>query len=58
MVGNSPKSDVLPALAAGLGVVFIPHAATWTLELAALPGPYATTACVVVERFSDLLQHF
>lgn len=32
MVGNSPKSDVNPALAAGLNAVFIPHAHTWVLE--------------------------
>ena len=32
MIGNSPKSDVNPALAAGLHAVFIPHARTWTLE--------------------------
>jgi putative hydrolase of the HAD superfamily len=32
MIGNSPKSDVNPALDAGLGAVFIPHAHTWALE--------------------------
>lgn len=32
MVGNSPKSDINPALEAGLGAVFIPHAHTWVLE--------------------------
>ena len=32
MVGNSPRSDVLPALAAGLRVIFIPHPHTWELE--------------------------
>jgi putative hydrolase of the HAD superfamily len=32
MVGNSPKSDVNPALAAGLHAVFIPHGNTWILE--------------------------
>ncbi len=32
MIGNSPKSDINPALAAGLRAVFIPHARTWTLE--------------------------
>ena len=32
MIGNSPKSDVNPALAAGLNAVFIPHARTWILE--------------------------
>ena len=32
MVGNSPKSDINPAIAAGLNAVFIPHADTWILE--------------------------
>jgi putative hydrolase of the HAD superfamily len=57
MVGNSPKSDILPALAAGLGAVFVPHPATWTLELAALPPPH-TPRYVVRDRFRDLLDLF
>ena len=32
MVGNSPRSDINPALEAGLNAVFIPHHATWALE--------------------------
>jgi putative hydrolase of the HAD superfamily len=32
MVGNSPKSDINPAMEAGLNAVFIPHAHTWVLE--------------------------
>ena len=32
MVGNSPRSDVLPALEAGLWAVFVPHPHTWELE--------------------------
>jgi putative hydrolase of the HAD superfamily len=32
MIGNSPRSDINPALEAGLGAVYIPHARTWTLE--------------------------
>src|SRR5262245_43167530 len=53
MVGNSPKSDILPALAAGLGAVFIPHPATWSLEIADLPGR-DTPRYLVLERFRDL----
>ena len=37
MIGNSPKSDIRPALNAGLNAVFVPHARTWSLELADLP---------------------
>jgi putative hydrolase of the HAD superfamily len=32
MIGNSPRSDINPALAAGLHAVFIPHDFTWVLE--------------------------
>jgi len=32
MVGNSPKSDINPALEVGIGAVFVPHQHTWRLE--------------------------
>jgi len=32
MIGNSPKSDINPALAAGLHAVFLFHKDTWILE--------------------------
>jgi hypothetical protein len=32
MIGTSPKSDINPALAAGLNAVFVPHAHAWVLE--------------------------
>jgi len=32
MVGNSPRSDINPSLAAGLNAVYIPHPHTWRLE--------------------------
>ena len=57
MVGNSPRSDVAPALAAGLGAVFIPHPATWVLELDPLPaGPH--DRLLVVDRFDQLVEYF
>ncbi len=58
MVGNSPKSDINPALAAGLHAVFVPHGDTWILEhedLATAPEPQRL---LVVERFADLRAHF
>jgi putative hydrolase of the HAD superfamily len=57
MIGNSPKSDILPALGAGLGAVFVPHPATWTLELTDLPAPH-TPRYFVLDRFRDLLDRF
>ncbi len=37
MVGNSMKSDVLPAIGAGAWGVHVPHRPTWALEHAAAP---------------------
>jgi putative hydrolase of the HAD superfamily len=37
MVGNSLRSDVLPAIEAGSWGVFVPHALTWALEHAEEP---------------------
>lgn len=56
MIGNSPKSDINPALAAGLSAVFIPHDHTWALEreeVAEVPG-----RLLKLERFADLRDHF
>jgi putative hydrolase of the HAD superfamily len=57
MIGNSPKSDINPALAAGLNAIFVPHPRTWSLEQTdlALPGPGVLH---IVENFSDLRNFF
>jgi len=56
MVGNSPRSDINPALAAGLNAVFVPHAHTWVLERQDIkPG---RGRLLVLERFRDLQGHF
>jgi len=56
MIGNSPKSDINPALEAGLRAVFVPHAHTWVLEKQDLrPG---NGRLLRVERFADLRAHF
>jgi putative hydrolase of the HAD superfamily len=40
MIGNSPRSDINPALAAGLNAIFLFHKNTWMLEHATLdPAP-------------------
>jgi putative hydrolase of the HAD superfamily len=56
MIGNSPKSDINPALAAGLNAVFVPHARTWSLEQAELPDTHPRL--LKVDRITDLLEHF
>jgi putative hydrolase of the HAD superfamily len=58
MVGNSPKSDINPALAAGLHAVFIPHGSTWILEHEEVATAPALQRLLVVDRFGDLKNHF
>jgi putative hydrolase of the HAD superfamily len=58
MIGNSPKSDVNPALAAGLNAVFLPHHATWSLEQTTLAAPAPDRHLLVLEGFAELLTRF
>ncbi len=57
MIGNSPRSDVNPALEASMNAVFVPHPKSWRLEheeLRLIEGRILLT----IERFADLRQHF
>jgi putative hydrolase of the HAD superfamily len=58
MVGNSPKSDINPALEAGLNAVFIPHAETWILEHAELSTAPEPQRLLTLERFAMLSEVF
>jgi len=56
MIGNSPRSDINPALQAGLNAVFIPHQNTWELETAEIVS--GTGKLVILSSFRDLRKHF
>lgn len=56
MIGNSPKSDILPARRAGLNAVFIPNKSTWVLEHDVVDP--ADDRVLHLSRFPDLLAHF
>jgi putative hydrolase of the HAD superfamily len=58
MIGNSPKSDINPALAAGLNAVFIKHAYTWVLEHEEVDSARDGQHMVELESFSELVSHF
>jgi len=58
MVGNSPRSDVNPALAAGLNAVFVPHGNTWILEHDEIAPVQPPRRLLVVESFAGLREHF
>ena len=57
MIGNSPKSDINPALEAGLNAVLVPHPHTWVLEHQDLRES-GDGKFLRVERFTDLRLHF
>lgn len=58
MIGNSPKSDVNPALAAGLNAVFVPHDFTWVLEHELVDRPPMGRELLELGSFAELLKHF
>ena len=58
MIGNSPKSDINPALAAGLNAVFVPHDNTWVLEHEEVTPAQPPCQLLVVETFAELKNHF
>ena len=58
MIGNSPRSDINPALAAGLNAVFIPHDFTWVLEHEVVDQPKGAQRLLELSSFAELAQHF
>jgi len=58
MIGNSPRSDINPALAAGINAVFVPHDQTWILEHEEVCDPPHGCRLLIVEHFGQLVEHF
>ena len=58
MVGNSPRSDINPALEAGLNAVLVPHPHTWALEHERVNGPPPGRRFLELKAFADLRAHF
>ena len=54
MVGNSPRSDINPALEAGFNAVFIPHPATWALEREELAIAPAGQQLLILQALNEL----
>ncbi len=54
MIGNSIKSDINPALAAGLHAVFLFHKDTWVLEHAALDAAPEGQRLLELDSFAKL----
>jgi putative hydrolase of the HAD superfamily len=58
MVGNSPKSDINPALRAGINAVFVPHDDTWILEHEEVIRCDPPRHLLVLKTFQQLADHF
>jgi putative hydrolase of the HAD superfamily len=58
MIGNSPKSDINPALAAGLHAVFLFHKDTWTLEHAEIDAAPEGQHMIELDSFARLASIF
>jgi len=56
MVGNSPRSDINPAKAAGMGTVLIPYHSTWVHEVEDISTRGRET--IVLDSFGSLLEFF
>jgi putative hydrolase of the HAD superfamily len=57
MVGNSPKSDINPSLAAGWNAAFVPHERTWGLEKTEIFNP-GRGRLLLLDAFAELTAHF
>jgi putative hydrolase of the HAD superfamily len=58
MIGNSPKSDINPALAAGLNAVFLFHKDTWVLEHAEVDAAPEGQHLIELDAFARLTELF
>jgi len=56
MIGNSPKSDINPALETGINAVFVPHEHTWRLEHEDVRE--GNGRLLKLERFAELKNYF
>jgi putative hydrolase of the HAD superfamily len=54
MIGNSPKSDINPALAAGLHAIFLFHKDTWVLEHAEIDAAPEGQQLLELDSFAKL----
>jgi len=56
MIGNSPKSDINPAIEVGINAVFVPHQHTWRLEHEEVRE--GRGRLLRLERFAELQDYF
>jgi len=54
LVGDSPRSDVIPAVELGLRAVYVPYTMTWALEHSPLP---ESDRIITVDGFASIADH-
>jgi putative hydrolase of the HAD superfamily len=54
MIGNSPRSDINPALQVGMNAVLVPHPHTWSLEHERLLAPLDGQTFLAIATIADL----
>ncbi len=55
MIGNSPRSDINPALEAGIGAIYVPHVKTWEWERETI---MESERVIKVDSFGNLIDFF
>jgi putative hydrolase of the HAD superfamily len=58
MIGNSPRSDINPALAVGVNAIFIPHDFTWVLEHEVVDQPGVNQELLELSSIREMLLRF
>lgn len=58
MIGNSPRSDINPALITGMNAVYIPHPRSWHLEMESLATPREDQTLLELASIRDLAAIF
>jgi putative hydrolase of the HAD superfamily len=56
MIGNSPRSDINPAMKIGLNAVYVPHQHTWQMEHE--PVMAGAGKLIILPAFRELRGHF
>lgn len=59
MIGNSMRSDILPALEAGIHAIYVPNPHTWHMEnVEYVPNPDWPGQYIALDRITELADHF
>ncbi len=55
MVGNSTRSDIVPAIQCGIGAVYVPPLTTWVYDALHVPPPLESARWLCAKRLRDVV---